>query len=30
MYVFAGFGFECVDPVTPAQLWNHDVFRFEP
>lgn len=30
MYVFAGFDFRCVDAVTPAQLWNHDVFRFEP
>jgi hypothetical protein len=30
MYVFGGFDFRCVDAVTPAQLWNHDVFRFEP
>src|SRR5262245_26886231 len=30
MYVFAGFDFVCEDPVTPHQIWNHDVFRFEP
>jgi N-acetylneuraminic acid mutarotase len=30
MYVFAGFDFVCEDPVTPRQIWNLDVYRFEP
>lgn len=30
MYVLAGFDFVCEDPVTPDQIWNHDVYRFTP
>ena len=30
MYVLGGFNFVCEDPVTPHQIWNHDVYRFEP
>ena len=30
MFVFAGFDFVCEDPVTPNQIWNHDVYRLKP
>lgn len=30
MYIFAGFDFVCQDPVTPLQIWNQHVYRFEP
>jgi Galactose oxidase, central domain len=30
MYVLGGFDFACEGPVTPHQIWNHDVYRFEP
>jgi len=30
MYVFGGFDFACAGPTTPNQIWNHDVYRFEP
>jgi N-acetylneuraminic acid mutarotase len=29
MYVFAGFDFACVDGA-PQQIWNQDVYRFQP
>lgn len=30
MYVFAGYDFVCDEAGAPHQIWNHDVYRFEP
>jgi hypothetical protein len=30
MYIVGGFDFRCDGPTTPNQIWNHDIYRFEP
>ncbi|WP_437597784.1 hypothetical protein WMF28_34345 [Sorangium sp. So ce590] len=30
MYVFSGWGFACDGDVGPGQLWNRDVYSFDP
>lgn len=30
MYIFAGFDFRCEEPTDPGQVWNLDVWSYEP
>jgi N-acetylneuraminic acid mutarotase len=30
MYIFAGFDFDCEELTSPGQVWNNDVFTYEP